>query len=77
MAIVDHVHGLCVFITFYFLGVMLLEILVRKFPSRYPNSAQGGTDLVLWPRSAVAEGREGDRLDFDLANTDDSMQQRK
>ena len=53
---------------------MILEILVRKFPSRYPNNAQGDTDLVLWARSAVAEGREGNLLDPDLANTDDSMQ---
>ncbi|KAL1538081.1 hypothetical protein AAHA92_26864 [Salvia divinorum] len=61
----------------YFLGVMILEILVRKFPPQYLSSAQGGTDLVLWARSAVAEEREGNMLDPDLANTNDSMQQMK
>lgn len=61
----------------YFLGVMILEILARKFPSQYLSNSQGGTDVVLWARSAVAEGQEGDLLDPDVANTDDSVQHMK
>lgn len=52
----------------YFLGIIILEILTRKFPSQYLNNAQGGTDLVQWVRSAIAEGREGELLDPDIEN---------
>ncbi|KAI3455645.1 hypothetical protein Pfo_012308 [Paulownia fortunei] len=53
----------------YCLGIIILEIVTGKFPSQYHNNAQGGTDLVQWVRSAIAEGREADLLDPDITNT--------
>ncbi|PIN09553.1 Serine/threonine protein kinase [Handroanthus impetiginosus] len=50
------------------LGIIILEILTGKYPSQYLNNPQGGTDLVQWTRSAIAEGREVDLLDPDVAN---------
>lgn len=60
----------------YFLGVMILEILARKFPSQYLSNGQGGTDLVLWARTAVGEGREAELLDPEVvASTADFVEQ--
>ncbi|KAG1334358.1 Pollen receptor-like kinase 3 [Cocos nucifera] len=47
----------------YCLGVILLELLTGKFPSQYLTNAKGGTDVVLWATSAIAEGREAELLD--------------
>lgn len=47
----------------YCLGVVLLELLTGKFPSQYLTNAKGGTDVVLWATSAIAEGREAELLD--------------
>ncbi|KAL3632084.1 hypothetical protein CASFOL_025068 [Castilleja foliolosa] len=52
----------------YCLGIIILEILTGKFPSQYHNNAQGGTDIVQWVRSAIAEGRGVELLDPDIAN---------
>lgn len=41
----------------FFLGVVILEILTGKFPSRYHN-AEGGIDIVQWVRSAMCEGKQ-------------------
>lgn len=57
----------------YFLGVMILEILARKFPSQYLSNGQGGTDLVLWARTAVGEGREAELVDPEVASTADNF----
>uniref|UniRef100_J3MC33 non-specific serine/threonine protein kinase n=1 Tax=Oryza brachyantha TaxID=4533 RepID=J3MC33_ORYBR len=47
----------------YCLGVVLLEILTGKFPSQYLHNAKGGTDLVMWATSAIADGYERDLFD--------------
>lgn len=52
----------------YCLGIIILEIVTGKFPSQYLNSSQGGTDLVQWVRSAIAEGREAELLHPDISN---------
>ncbi|KAL8522623.1 hypothetical protein ACS0TY_012676 [Phlomoides rotata] len=41
----------------FFLGVVILEILTGKFPSRYHN-AEGGIDIVQWVRSSMSEGKQ-------------------
>lgn len=61
----------------FFLGIIILEILTRKFPSQYLHNEQGGTDLVQWIRSAIDEGREVDLLDPDLTSTTDFVQEMK
>ncbi|KAI3463210.1 hypothetical protein Pfo_019873 [Paulownia fortunei] len=53
----------------YCLGVIILEILTGKFPCQYLNNGEGGTDIVQWVRSAIAEGREADLFDPDIAST--------
>ncbi|KAL6563330.1 hypothetical protein OROHE_005917 [Orobanche hederae] len=50
----------------YCLGVVILEILTGRFPSQYLNTGEGGTDIVQWVRSAIAEGKEGGIFDPDM-----------
>ncbi|KAI4976401.1 hypothetical protein ZWY2020_050008 [Hordeum vulgare] len=45
----------------YCLGIVLLELLTGKFPSQY--NANGGTDLVVWATTALADGHEQDLFD--------------
>ncbi|KAL9247260.1 hypothetical protein vseg_020709 [Gypsophila vaccaria] len=52
----------------YCLGVVILEILTCKFPSQYLNTTKGGTDVVQWVASAIAEGREGGLIDSDIVS---------
>lgn len=47
----------------YCLGVVLLELLTGKFPAQYLQNAKGGTDLVVWATSAMADGYERDLFD--------------
>ncbi|KAG1342605.1 pollen receptor-like kinase 3 [Cocos nucifera] len=47
----------------YCLGVVILEVLTGKFPSHYLNNTKGGTDVVQWTASAIAENREAELLD--------------
>uniref|UniRef100_A0A0E0L8Z6 non-specific serine/threonine protein kinase n=1 Tax=Oryza punctata TaxID=4537 RepID=A0A0E0L8Z6_ORYPU len=47
----------------YCLGIVLLELLTGKFPSQYLQNAKGGTDLVMWATSAIADGYERDLFD--------------
>lgn len=47
----------------YCLGVVMLEVLTGKFPSHYLNNTTGGTDVVQWTASAIAENREAELLD--------------
>lgn len=51
----------------YCLGVVILEVVTGKFPSEYLNNGNGGTDVVQWVKSAIAEGREADVLDPEIA----------
>ncbi|GMH03818.1 hypothetical protein Nepgr_005657 [Nepenthes gracilis] len=58
----------------YCLGVVILELLTGKFPSQYlipgNQSGGGGIDVVRWVASAVAESREADLLDLEIASSD-------
>ncbi|XP_008786941.2 pollen receptor-like kinase 3 [Phoenix dactylifera] len=47
----------------YCLGVVMLEVLTGKFPTHYLNNTKGGTDVVQWTASAIAENREAELLD--------------
>ncbi|KAF0903794.1 hypothetical protein E2562_029899 [Oryza meyeriana var. granulata] len=47
----------------YCFGIVLLELLTGKFPSQYLHNAKGGTDLVMWATSAIADGYERDLFD--------------
>ncbi|KAL3532717.1 hypothetical protein ACH5RR_006238 [Cinchona calisaya] len=59
----------------YCLGIIILEILTGKFPSQYLNNQKGGTDLVQWVRSAIAEKRETELIDPEIANATSSLVQ--
>ncbi|PUZ61799.1 hypothetical protein GQ55_4G306600 [Panicum hallii var. hallii] len=47
----------------YCFGIVLLELLTGKFPAQYLQNAKGGTDLVMWATSAMADGYESDLFD--------------
>ncbi|KAG6534583.1 hypothetical protein ZIOFF_008486 [Zingiber officinale] len=49
------------------LGVIILELATGKFPSQYMNNTKGGTDVVQWAASAIAEKREEELVDTDAA----------
>lgn len=53
----------------YCLGIIILEMLTGKFPSQYLNNGKGGTDIVQWVVSAIAEGRETELLDPEIASS--------
>ncbi|KAL2493331.1 Pollen receptor-like kinase 3 [Abeliophyllum distichum] len=57
----------------YCLGIIILEILTGKFPSQYHNNGKGGVDLVQWVKSAIAEGREVELYDPDIASSTNSL----
>ncbi|RAL42471.1 hypothetical protein DM860_016758 [Cuscuta australis] len=60
----------------YCLGVVILEVVTGKFPSEYLNNGNGGTDVVQWVKSAIAEGREAEVLDPEIAaDSSDQMRQ--
>ncbi|CAI9100761.1 OLC1v1037928C1 [Oldenlandia corymbosa var. corymbosa] len=52
----------------YCLGIIILEILTGKFPSQYLSNQKGGTDLVQWVKSAIAEERETELIDPEIAS---------
>ncbi|WOL12452.1 pollen receptor-like kinase 3 [Canna indica] len=54
----------------YCLGIVILELVTGKFPSQYMNNTKGGTDVVQWAASAIAEKREAELLDKDTAASD-------
>ncbi|XP_044497580.1 pollen receptor-like kinase 3 [Mangifera indica] len=57
----------------YCLGVVILEILTGEFPSQYLNNDKGGTDVVRWVASAMAEGKLTELLDPEIASSTDSL----
>lgn len=57
----------------YCLGVVILEILTGKYPSQYLSNDKGGTDIVRWVNSAVADGNILEMLDPQIANTTNSQ----
>lgn len=59
----------------YCLGILVLEILTGKFPSQYLSNGKGGTDVVQWVQSAMAEQREEELLDPEIASDADSVDQ--
>lgn len=60
----------------YCLGIIILETLTGKFPSQYLSAGKGGTDVAEWVRSAIAENREAELLDPEIAHAAaDSMNQ--
>ncbi|KAG2311261.1 hypothetical protein Bca4012_025708 [Brassica carinata] len=56
----------------YCLGIIVLEILTGKFPSQY---GKGGTDIVQWVQSSMAEHKEDELIDPEIVNRTGSMQQ--
>ncbi|PIN08480.1 Serine/threonine protein kinase [Handroanthus impetiginosus] len=57
------------------LGIVVLEILTGKIPSQY---GEGGTDIVQWVRSAIAEGKEAELFDpsiVKIKNSNSEMEQ--
>lgn len=59
----------------YCLGIIVLEILTGKFPSQYLNHGKGGTDIVQWVQSSVAERKEEELIDPEIANSAGSVKQ--
>lgn len=59
----------------YCLGIIILEILTGKFPSQYLNNQKGGTDVVQWVQSAIADQRESELIDPEIASATDSVEQ--
>ncbi|AED92878.1 Protein kinase-like domain superfamily [Arabidopsis thaliana x Arabidopsis arenosa] len=59
----------------YCLGIIILEILTGKFPSQYLNNGKGGTDIVQWVQSSVAEQKEEELIDPEIVNNTESMRQ--
>ncbi|KAL3528568.1 hypothetical protein ACH5RR_007890 [Cinchona calisaya] len=57
----------------YSFGVIILELITGKFPSQYLNSGTGGTDVVQWAKSAIAEGRETEIYDPEIASSRNSL----
>lgn len=59
----------------YCLGVVLLEVMTGKFPSQYLNNGKGGTDIIEWVQSSVAQGKEEELIDPEISSSADSLQQ--
>lgn len=58
----------------FFLGVVILEILTGKFPSRYHN-AEGGIDIVQCVKSAMSEGKQAELFYPDFERSADCLEQ--
>ncbi|XP_019198416.1 PREDICTED: pollen receptor-like kinase 3 [Ipomoea nil] len=59
----------------YCLGIVILEVVTGKFPSQYLNNGNGGTDVVQWVNSAIAEGREAEVFDPEIAGSESTSVQ--
>ncbi|CAH8390058.1 unnamed protein product [Eruca vesicaria subsp. sativa] len=59
----------------YCLGVILLEVMTGKFPSQYLNNGKGGTDIIEWVQSSVAQHKEEELIDPEILSNTDSLQQ--
>lgn len=53
----------------YCLGIIILEVLTGKFPSQYLTNGKGGTDIVHWVHSAIADHREVELIDPEIAES--------
>lgn len=61
----------------YCLGIVILEILTGKYPSQYLSNNKGGIDLVQWVASAIADGRESELFDPEIASIGHSLGEMK
>ncbi|XP_050285238.1 pollen receptor-like kinase 3 [Quercus robur] len=61
----------------YSLGIVILEILTGKYPSQYLNSNKGGTDVVEWVNSAIADHRQSELFDPEIASSRNSIGEMK
>ncbi|KAG2328055.1 hypothetical protein Bca4012_037093 [Brassica carinata] len=60
----------------YCLGVVVLEVMTGKFPSQYLNNGKGGTDIIEWVQSSVAQHKEEELIDPEISSSNtDSLQQ--
>ncbi|KFK33835.1 hypothetical protein AALP_AA5G066100 [Arabis alpina] len=59
----------------YCLGIILLEVMTGKFPSQYLNNGKGGTDIVEWVQTSIAQKKEEELIDPEIASNTDSMKQ--
>ncbi|KAF5773696.1 putative protein kinase RLK-Pelle-LRR-III family [Helianthus annuus] len=58
----------------YCMGIIILEIITGKYPSQYYNNQKGGTDVVQWVKSALAENRGKELIDPEItASSDESV----
>lgn len=53
----------------YCFGIIILEIVTGKFPSQYLLNGKGGTDVVHWVHTAIAEQRESELIDPEIGNS--------
>lgn len=61
----------------YCLGIVILEILTGKYPSQYLSNTKGGIDVVQWVASAIADGRESEVFDPEIASSVNSIVEMK
>ncbi|KAJ0241632.1 Pollen receptor-like kinase 3 [Hirschfeldia incana] len=59
----------------YCLGVVLLEVMTGKFPTQYLSNGKGGTDIIEWVQSSVAQHKEEELIDPEISSNTDSLQQ--
>ncbi|KAF8106731.1 hypothetical protein N665_0134s0017 [Sinapis alba] len=57
----------------YCLGIILLEVMTGKFPSQYLSNGKGGTDIVEWVQTSVAQNKEEELIDPEIASNTDSL----
>ncbi|KAI3987594.1 hypothetical protein MKX01_001486 [Papaver californicum] len=57
----------------YCLGIVILEILTGKFPSQYLKNGKGGTDVVQWVLSGIAEKKEAELFDPEISGSKNAL----
>ncbi|XP_076905682.1 pollen receptor-like kinase 3 [Bidens hawaiensis] len=53
----------------YCMGIVILELMTGKYPSQYYNNQKGGTDVVQWVKSALAENRGKELIDPEISSS--------
>ncbi|GMH18118.1 hypothetical protein Nepgr_019959 [Nepenthes gracilis] len=59
----------------YCLGIVILEILMGRFPSQYLSAGKGGTDVVHCVRMGIEEKNEAEYLDPEIASGTESIRE--
>uniref|UniRef100_A0A7N0TSI6 Protein kinase domain-containing protein n=1 Tax=Kalanchoe fedtschenkoi TaxID=63787 RepID=A0A7N0TSI6_KALFE len=54
----------------YCFGIIILETVTGKFPSQYLLNGKGGTDVVHWVHTAIAEQRESELIDPEISGSE-------